>query len=152
MSKTDEKLISWLNLLIVVCNDGKLGFNTAAKNATSDDLKTLFYSLSVDREQFGNALKFEVRKIDGDPEKSGGALGALHRAWMDVKTALTSNDDIAILNACITGENAALNAYKEVLEKALLPADTRNVVAIQRIRVEESLKKIREMLKGLNKA
>jgi uncharacterized protein (TIGR02284 family) len=144
MATSEEKLITHLNQLLSLCQDGRYGFETAAKHAKSKDLQTLFYSISVDREQFANALKHEIRKREGDPHKGGDTLGALHRVWIDVKTALSSEDDKVILEACMTGERAAVKAYKEVLEKALIPADTRNIISIQHVRIEESIKKIEE--------
>ena len=149
MASSEEKLVVYLNQLLAMCKDGRYGYEAAAKHAGSKDLQTLLYSLSVDREQFANALKHEIRKREGDPHKGGDALGALHRAWIDVRTALSADDDRVILEACMTGERAALRAYKEVLEKALIPADTRNLIAIQHIRIGESLKKIEEFYKKL---
>lgn len=146
MSSPDEKLAAHLNNLIIVCSDARDGYSIAAKNAESEELKNLLSSYSAVRWEFLNHLKHEVRRAGGNPEKKGGTLGRLHRAWIDVKTALTADDDITVLNACLTGERAALNAYKDVLEKALLPADTRRQVASQRIKIEESIKKIESLL------
>lgn len=146
MSNPDEKLAAHLNNLIIVCNDARDGYGIAAKNAKSEELKNLLAAYSADRWEFLNRLKHEVRRAGGNPEKKGRALGRLHRTWIDVKTALTANDDATVLNACLTGERAALNTYNEVLEKALLPADTRRQVASQRIKIEESIKKIQSLL------
>jgi len=146
MASPDEKLVSHLNNLIIVCNDARDGYSIAAKNAKSEKLKSFLSACSADRWEFLNLLKHEVRRAGGNPEKKGGTLGRLHRTWIDVKTALTANDDVTVLNACLTGERAALNAYNEVLEKALLPADTRRQVSSQRIQIGESIKKIEKLL------
>jgi uncharacterized protein (TIGR02284 family) len=142
MATTDEKLINYLNHLISICNEGRHGYEVAAKNTGSEDLKTIFYSFIVDRDEFARALKYEVRKLGGEPEKGSVPLGALHKTWIDLKASVTTQDDKAILGACLTGDRAVISAYKEVLEKAMLPADTRNLVALQHIRIKEALEKI----------
>ncbi|WP_423146589.1 ferritin-like domain-containing protein [Rubrolithibacter danxiaensis] len=142
METPKEKLISHLNHLITICNDGKHGYSVAAKDAESEDLKGIFYSYSVNREEFANALRAEVNKLGGEPDLSGGPIGALHRAWIDIKSTLSTNDDKAILDSCITGERAAVNAYREVLSDALLPADIQNLASIQSVRVEEALQRM----------
>src|SRR5690606_4457992 len=146
MASPDQNLASHLNNLITICNDSRDGYKVAAKNAKSAELKALFSAYSALRWEFLNLLKHEVRKAGASPEQKGGTLGRLHRTWIDVKTALTSNDDVTVMNACLTGERAALSAYKDVLEKALLPADTRRLVTSQRMKIEESIANIESLL------
>ncbi|WP_423146587.1 ferritin-like domain-containing protein [Rubrolithibacter danxiaensis] len=147
MTSTDQKIIAHLNHLLSICKSGKHGYQAAAKNAQDEDLKNFFSSVSIEREKYIQALKYEVRKAGGDPDKSEVTLGTLHRTWMDVKSAFSAEDDKVNLEACITGEKAALQAYKEVLEKALLPADTRNLIALQKTRIEKVLSRINDILK-----
>ncbi|MXV49577.1 PA2169 family four-helix-bundle protein [Pedobacter sp. HMF7647] len=149
MESTNQKLIDHLNHLVSICLDGQSGYDVSAKNAKAEDLKTIFFSLSHDKHQFAEALKHEVRKAGGSPDKSGGTLGLIHRTWIGIKTTLApgEKDDKVILEACITGEKAALSAFDDVLQKALLPADTRNLVSVQKIRIKEDLEKIEELFK-----
>jgi len=46
------------------------------------------------------------------------AAGAIHRGWIDVKSAL-GGGDTAILNEAERGEDYALNVYKEAMEEPL---------------------------------
>ena len=145
MENYNKELVDQLNHLITICNDGKYGYETAAQDAESHLLKVMFLTNSVERTHFVNVLHEEVRKAGGNPEEGGGPLGAIHRAWIDVKTALSTKDDKAVLGACITGERAALNAYDDVLEKNYLSAYLRNVLTDQRFNIEEILNKVEAM-------
>jgi uncharacterized protein (TIGR02284 family) len=48
--------------------------------------------------------------------------GALHRGWVSVKTALTSQDDKAVLEECERGEDSAVAQYRKALKQPLPPA------------------------------
>lgn len=142
MENANEKIIDHLNHLITICNDGKYGYETAAEDADSAALRSTFIAHSTERRQFADALKAEVIKLGGDPDKGGGPVGALHRAWIDVKTALSSDDNKAVLSACMTGDTAAVNAYDEVLNDTVIPAELRVILNNQRREVEDALREI----------
>ncbi|MEB0078789.1 MULTISPECIES: PA2169 family four-helix-bundle protein, partial [unclassified Pseudomonas] len=55
---------------------------------------------------------------------------SLHRAWVDLKSAVTGKSDEAILNEVERGEDHALKAYKEALEKATSKNLPSSVVAL----------------------
>jgi uncharacterized protein (TIGR02284 family) len=60
-------------------------------------------------------LEQEIIRCGGDPTKETKTTGKMFRAWMDFKAALGSNDRKAILKSCEQGEDAAVNAYEDVL-------------------------------------
>jgi len=111
-----KKAISTLNDLIEICRDGQNGFKEAAENVKSPDLKTFLNQIATERAQFVNQLQLEVRTLGGDPQKSGSATAAMHRAWIDIKGTLTGKDDHSILSECERGEDSAIEAYKDALK------------------------------------
>ncbi|HXI91509.1 MAG TPA: PA2169 family four-helix-bundle protein [Blastocatellia bacterium] len=111
-----KKAISTLNDLIETCRDGQNGFKEAAENVKSPDLKTFLNQIAAERAQFVNQLQLEVRTLGGDPQKSGSATAAMHRAWIDIKGTLTGKDDHSILSECERGEDSAVEAYKDALK------------------------------------
>src|SRR5437868_95738 len=102
-ASTDDT-ISTLNGLIQTCKDGEEGFRQAAEGAQTARLKSLFYEFSQQRATFCTELQTLVRSLGGDPEHEGSFSGAMHRGWMDIKTAVMGKDDKAILNECERGE------------------------------------------------
>ena len=125
-----KKAISTLNDLIEICRDGQNGFKEAAENVKSPDLKTFLNQIATERAQFVNQLQLEVRTLGGDPQKSGSATAAMHRAWIDIKGTLTGKDDHSILSECERGEDSAIEAYKDAL-KLDLPPNIRSTVERQ---------------------
>ena len=128
--ESNDDVISTLNGLIETCKDGQEGFQTAAEGVERSDLKTLFYEFSQQRAEFAGVLQELVRSLGGDPEQSGSTSGALHRGWMDIKSAITGQDDEAILNECERGEDSAKDAYREAMEMKL-PASIADIISQQ---------------------
>ncbi|MDQ6737609.1 MAG: PA2169 family four-helix-bundle protein [Gemmatimonadota bacterium] len=130
MTSNDET-ISVLNDLIETCKDGVKGFRTAADSVKDARAKSMFTSRATEIEQASTQLAAAVRKLGGDPEKSGSAAGAVHRGWIDLKAAVTGKSDEAVLAECERGEDHAVNTYDDALKKDL-PADVRTMVEQQR--------------------
>jgi uncharacterized protein (TIGR02284 family) len=114
-----DDVISTLNGLIETCKDGQEGFKSAAEGVESSEMKTLFYEFSQQRAQFVGELQEEVRRLGGDPEKSGSVAAALHRGWIDIKSAVTGKDEKAILAECERGEDSAVKTYEDALQEGL---------------------------------
>ncbi len=121
---------SILNELIETSKDGEKGFLKSAQDAHSPELKSLFTACAKRCAEGAKELQEEVRANGGDPERSGSVAGALHRGWINVKEAVTSRDDKAILEECERGEDYAKAQYKKALEQDL-PANVRAVVQRQ---------------------
>src|SRR5687768_12764750 len=127
---TNDDVISTLNGLIETCKDGQEGFKEAAEGVERSDLKSLFFEFSQQRAQFVGELQSLVQGLGGDPEDSGSIAGALHRGWINIKSAVTGRDESNILAECERGEDSAKNAYKEALEEPL-PANITEVIQRQ---------------------
>jgi uncharacterized protein (TIGR02284 family) len=126
----NDDVISKLNGLIQICKDGQDGFSVAAEGIDRSDLKTILFKFSQERAEFKGELQEQVRSLGGDPEKFGTFTGAVHRGWMDIKSAVTGKDEEAILNECERGEDIAKKAYIEAANFAL-PENVKETVTRQ---------------------
>src|SRR5438477_2782867 len=112
-----------LNNLIETLKDGQEGFKQAAESVRNPALKSLFSEYSQQRSRFASSLQAEARKLGEEkPETSSSATGALHRGWINLKSAITGGDEHAILAECERGEDSAVEEYKKALEDGLSPA------------------------------
>ena len=127
---SNDDIISTLNNLIETCKDGQEGFKDAAEGIDRSDIKSLFFEYSQQRAQFAGELQSLVQSLGGDPEISGSVAGALHRGWINIKSAVTGRDESNILAECERGEDSAKNAFKEALEEPL-PANVTEVIQRQ---------------------
>ncbi|RZJ70627.1 MAG: PA2169 family four-helix-bundle protein [Flavobacterium sp.] len=111
-----EKATKALNNLIEINNDRIEGYETAAKETDSVELKGLFSAWRDTSENIVSELRSEVVALGGTPEEGTRVTGKFFRAWMDVKAALTGNDRHQILSSCEFGEDKAQETYEDVLE------------------------------------
>jgi uncharacterized protein (TIGR02284 family) len=140
-----KEIISTINGLIETLKDGEEGFKQAAKAVNDSKLKSLFNEFSQQRATFVRELKSEANRLrETEPGQSSSATGAMHRAWIDLKAAVTSGDDHAILAECERGEDSAVKEYKEAMEADLTPP-VREIVSRQYSEVKIAHDRIRNL-------
>ena len=140
----NDNAISVLNNLIETCKDGELGFKTAAEGLKSADIKAKFLEYSRQRGEMVRELQTEVRRLGGDPEKSGSVSGSLHRGWFDIKSVITGKDDHAIVTEAERGEDVAKTAYENAL-KETLPGTAHTIVQQQAAKVRQAHDHVRNL-------
>ncbi|MES2070541.1 MAG: PA2169 family four-helix-bundle protein [Pseudomonadota bacterium] len=147
----NDDIISTLNDLIETCKDGEEGFKTCSEDASDrhPELKTMLAERQRGCAAAARELQDLVRAQGGDPETSSSVAGALHRSWVNIKTAITGKDDETVLIECERGEDSAVRAYRKALEKDL-PAHIRLVVERQYegvLRNHDQIKNLRDQVK-----
>ena len=141
--ESNKEIISDLKGLVNIVNDGKEGYESASETTDSIELKGLFLKYSAQRAGYAMELKEHIAQHGGDSEnEDGGILGSLHRTWIDIKQALSSKEDTAILGAIETGEKAAIEKFDKCLEDYASHADHIGLLQKQRTGILEALKEI----------
>ena len=145
MANDMDETRSTLNDLIETCKDSQQGFHTAAGKLKGHEIHTLFNQLYLQRSEFAGELQAEVTRLGGDPATSGSTLGAIHRGWAGLKTALAADTDFAILDEADKAEDAAVKNYIDVLRRNL-PSDLESIVSRQFHEIQKARKSIHELL------
>ena len=131
--------------LIETLKDGQEGFKQAAESVSDPKLKSLFRDYSDQRSRFATVLQSEARRQgETEPETSSSATGALHRGWINLKSAVTGGDEHAILAECERGEDSAVEEYKKALDDDLSPA-ARELVSLQFPEIKAAHDRIRSL-------
>lgn len=146
---TPDHVIRTLNTLIALNRDDQKGFQEAAEKIEAHEIKTYCLAQSRSRAHFIGELQTQVHALGSEPENTGTVSGALHRAWMDLKSAL-GGGDLAILVATEAVEDHAISTYSKALSESL-PADVRGFVERQFESVKQSHKTVKAMREGLKK-
>ncbi|HEU4641606.1 MAG TPA: PA2169 family four-helix-bundle protein [Gemmatimonadaceae bacterium] len=144
MAMSNDDVISVLNDLIETSEDGIKGFRECAEHVQNPEAKTFFNNRVALIERGLEELRAEVRRFGGDPEHRGSVGGALHRAWIDLRAAVTSKDDHALLAEAERGEDVAVKNYKDALNKDL-PPEVRAMVERQYRGVLENHDRVRAL-------
>lgn len=144
---TNEKTATLLNSLIEINNDRIEGYERASKETDDRELKSLFSKMTEESRKLRTELNSEVISYDGKPAEGTRTSGKFYRVWMDVKAAITNHDPKAILNSCEFGEDAAKEAYDDVLKEDITPK-TKELIKRQRMVLQQShdqIKQLRDM-------
>ena len=131
--------------LIETLRDGQQGFKEAAESVKDPQLKSLFSEYSQQRARFLAELRNNVQSPDERETKvSGSATGALHRGWINLKSAVTKGDDHSVLAECERGEDSAVEEYQKALNDGL-SAPVREIVARQYTQIKATHDRIRDL-------
>jgi uncharacterized protein (TIGR02284 family) len=141
-----KEIISTINDLIETLKDGQKGFREASEAVKDTQLKSLFSEFSLQRSKFAGELQNEAISLgEHNPENSSSTAGAMHRAWINLKSAITSQDDHAILAECERGEDSAVGEFKKAMEEEELSAPIREIVSRQYADLTRAHDRIREL-------
>lgn len=147
MNSTIKETIETLNALIEVLKDGEHGYQTAAEEVKAPELARIFGRYAKQRTEFASELQARVLALGADVEKHGSVIGSVHRGWINLKSVLSSNEPLAVLNEAERGEDAAVEAYREALEEADLDQPTKYIVSRQSTEVKaahDNIKSLRD--------
>jgi uncharacterized protein (TIGR02284 family) len=145
--ETNKEIISDLKDLLSIVNDGKEGYESASETTDKIELKGVFLKYSAQRAGYAEELRAHIAEHGADAEnESGGVLGALHRTWIDIKQALSSKEDAAILDAIVTGETAALEKYDKYIADYIDHADHIDLLKRQRAGVDAAIDEIEALV------
>ena len=142
-TEMSQEAVSTLNDLIETLKDGKNGFETAASDVKDANVKAIFTEFAQQRSQLASELQSEVRKLGGDPEKSGSVSATMHRGWINIKSALGGGEK-SILNEAERGEDVAVRSYEKALQQNL-PGDLSSVIRRQYDQVKQAHDRVRDL-------
>ena len=122
-----------LNELIETLKDGQKGYADAMTDVKDASLKETFKKYSAQRASYITELEDQMFKLDLKPDTNEGSsiTGAIHHAWIDLKAALTNQDNHAVLAECERGEDVAKKAYATALKAQDLPAALQAIIEKQ---------------------
>lgn len=147
MSTLSKETIELVDHLIETCKDGQEGYRSAAADVEDPELKQLFAGYSAQRAGFADELQCTVRALgEEEPCDHSSMAGDLHRAWINLRSALAARDAHAILLECERGEGHALKVYREALETPDVPGEVREVVKKQLAAIEAAQATVRAKL------
>jgi len=143
-----------LNELVETLKDGQKGYAEAMVDVKDADLKSTFKDLAAQRSSYLNELEDQMFKLDLKVDTNEGAqgsiTGAVHRAWIDLKSAVTGHDRHSILAECERGEDYAKKAYQTALAAQDLPGGVKSVIEKQYQGVQQAHDQIKALRDSSN--
>ncbi|WP_247231789.1 PA2169 family four-helix-bundle protein [Telluribacter sp. SYSU D00476] len=149
MENSVEKAQKELRNLIKLHYDRIEGYERAKDDTKDADLKSLFTTYANQSREFKTELSSEMVKYGGEVPEDNKLLGDLHKAWMDLKAAITNNDRESVLSSCEFGEQTIVGAYEDVLkydnDDDRIPMSLRTILQRQYETVKSAYSRIRQL-------
>jgi uncharacterized protein (TIGR02284 family) len=147
----DEETLQTIKDLIQTLEDGKEGFHEAAEASKDAEVAQVLQGYSDQRAELSAQLQ-TIGATYGEAayEQDSTIAGAVHRGWIDLKAAVTSGSAHSVLAECERGEDHAVAAFRDALEKDL-PSNVRTVVEQQAASVQaahDRVKRLRDLAKA----
>ena len=146
---TNEDHIKLVNGLVETTIDSADGYAEAAKDADNSRYTELFQRRAQERRSIASELQDEVRRLGGEPKDDGTILAAAHRAFLNLKDAVTKGDE-AVINEVEAGEDYIKGKYEKALQDTNVDPQTRRVIEKAWVSVKsghDQMRDIKQMLK-----
>lgn len=144
-SNHKEKLVTSLQEILQKNYDAEEGLKHVMQKTDSTVLKNWLQKKAEERKGFAAEIETELKKLGAESTASGSVLGTVHRVWINVKTALSTNRAETILEECIRGDAASVEEYKEQLEAPYMAGSVIEVLTNQKVKIEQSLNTFKQM-------
>ncbi|GAC1612489.1 MAG: PA2169 family four-helix-bundle protein [Novosphingobium sp.] len=120
--------VTVLNTLIATLLDSVEGYTKAAGDIEDSRLGTIFADRARERREVASQLQAVVTQQGGEPENDTTTMGAIHRTFFDLKTAITGRDNEAIVNEVERGEDYLKGQFETAMKNADLSSTARAAV------------------------
>lgn len=139
--------VSTLNDLLQITNDRIEGFNKVEDKVWEKypNLKADYNNMVDQSQKMRLELKSLISERNGDADDSTTVAGGLHRTWIDVKNAFSSDNAESTLENVTFGENAAIEAYEKALDSGDLCPESSRVVQDQLHSLKASYEKFKNL-------
>lgn len=141
-----------LNSLIATVIDSIDGYTEAAKDAESGRFGEMFADRARERRQVATQLQTEVTRLGGNPEDDGSALAGAHRAFLNLKSAVTGKDDKAIIDEVERGEDHIKAKFEDALADNELSPATRSAIQTAYGSVRQGHDQIRDLKHAMERS
>ena len=144
MALDNDQVVKKLNHVLGTLRDGEKGYREAAEEAKSSAYTTMFNEYAQQRNRFASEITSEIRRLGGEPHDHTSAGATLHRAWLNVRDAITGKGDEAVIAEVERGEDVAIDNYQDVMDDDL-PADVKSMISQQYQEVKAAHDRIRDL-------
>jgi len=117
-----------LETLATTLIDSINGYEDAAQDTDNTRFQEIFRERSSERREALQRLQSEIRRLGGTPPEDGSFMGKTHQAWLDLKAAITGNDDQRVINSVEAGEDYLKEKFETALSSDELSGESRQAV------------------------
>ncbi len=145
---SEVETVRLLRQLMAQLRDSEAGYRRAYGEIRDPSLRVEFGRLVEEREDMIEGLDGCLADLGQAPDAGGTMLGAAHRLFFDLRTAISGRDREAILREIVRGESVLEESYDATIRAGLPPA-IHNIVRRQHRLARGSRDRFRAMIADL---
>lgn len=124
--------------------DSAKGFEECAEMVSDNLIKQAFSKIARSRREHAQVLAAQIEWNDEAESEDGSYLAAMHRSWIKVRDACTSDSLATVLEEAERGEDVIKEAYEDVLAE-VVGSPAHGLVAAQYASVKEIHDRVRDL-------
>lgn len=142
-----DETVNHLQDLLVKNYDAEKGFKQSMEKVENQPLKNFMQKQAAQHSRFANEITKELRNLNEEPRDTSSLTGDMHRTWVDIKTAFTSdsNKDETVLAECLKGEKASFEEYEEKMKNHHFPNQISNVLHRQANEIHQTVNQVKRL-------
>ena len=141
--------IETVNDLIKTTIDSVDGYRAAGEDANSGQFQSIFFDRANERSNVADRLAQHVRQLGGTPTDNGSIVAGAHRAFMNLRDAVTGTDDKAIVAEVERGEDHIKVRFETAMTDNNLSTETRDLIGQCYDSVKQGHDQMRDLKHGL---
>lgn len=142
--------ITLVNNLIEITLDSANGYAEAAKETKSEPLASLFRARSGERHAVAALLRDYVRSAGGEPEDDGSVLASAHRLFLNLRVALSLQDNAVVVEEVERGEDHIKSRFEDAMKDDAASPETIAVIADAYISIHSGHDQMRDIKRGFD--
>jgi uncharacterized protein (TIGR02284 family) len=156
MQMNNDRRIAKLNDVLELIQDGIKGYNTCIETEKNTQYLDMFQRYLAQRHEYATELSHHITSIGGTPSEGGDATGSLHRTWIDIKTALSGNPTLALIEEAKRGDASACESLTKLLLDENLTIEDRAMIgkylagmalAVTELKAHEVVENVKDEIK-----
>lgn len=128
MTTSNDRTLALLHALLRICRDSAEGYARAERDLHDREIAGELEGYRHQRQKIVAELEHRIGELRGDPKASPTVPGALHRAWMDLRSLTNPHPNEALLTEMERGEDVAVDAFRQALDEPDIDAATRRLL------------------------
>ena len=144
------KDVAVLNTLLSTVYDSVKGYEESSRDVDSQQVRTLFHEGAKERVEVAHMLRDAITQMGGNPTDSPSALGAAHRAFMNLREMVSAREDKAIIEEVERGEDYIKEKFEAAIGNVELSPQALTIVQQAYTKVKAGHDRARDLKHAIN--
>lgn len=141
-------ILGKMNDLLIMNGEAEKIYYELLDKTIDEDLILIFKESASERQDFGRDLKFEILKLNGEPNNPKNIKSDLYKYWMNLRNFLLFEDEKNLMHEVYNLKALSVKKYNELLSEMSLPLSTCKLLIRHCDVIEHGMIKLKQLEKS----